>query len=49
MSDYNEEAYENGLIELFQNMDGSMYMALILIATGILRFMILFLKILSAG
>ena len=45
MSDYNEEAYENALIEIW---DGSMFMARMLNATDIFRFMILYLKILSA-
>ena len=48
-ADYNEEAYENALIELFQNMGGSMFMGQMLNVTGILRFMILFLKILSGS
>ena len=46
-ADYNEEAYENALIELFQNMGWEHVYGPDLTATGILRFMILILKILS--
>ena len=46
-ADYNEEAYENALVELSRIWGGSMFMAQTSTVTGILRFMILFLKILS--
>ena len=45
-ADYNEEAYENALVELSRIWGGSMFMAQPLIGTGILRCMIQFSKIL---
>ena len=46
MSDYNEEAYENALVELSRIWGGSMFMAQTSTVTGILRCMIQFSKIL---
>ena len=48
MSDYNEEAYENALIELFQNMGWEHVYGPDVERDWHLRFTILFLKILSA-
>nr|WP_318742008.1 hypothetical protein [uncultured Treponema sp.] len=47
-ADYNEEAYENALVELFQNLGWEHVYGPDIDRAGILRFMILFLKILSA-
>ena len=47
MSSYNEESYENALIELLQNMGWQHVYGRMLSVTGILRFMMLCLKILS--
>ena len=46
-ADYNEEAYENALFELFQNMGWEHVYGPDIDRAGILRFMILYLKILS--
>ena len=48
-ADYNEEAYENALFELFQNMGWEHVYGPDIDRAGILRFMILYLKILSGA